>query len=180
MDAVPHPILLHDQMTTRMHERGHPQTYSDRFPRHRSYPKHPDRIALVPPPDALVEFFEFFPASRTPVFAAVNGDALEGGFGLVGSCGIVIAVKSAKLGTIEASLGAWHLVRCRTASGTSQGSTRQLRVVGPPVKYVQTILHQSQCWARCQRSWRCVPMAPVAGMPKELVVPWGIACAANE
>ncbi|EMY35189.1 enoyl-CoA hydratase, partial [Arthrobacter crystallopoietes BAB-32] len=51
-----------------------------------------------------------FPALRTPVLAAVNGDALAGGFGLVCSADIVIAVDTARLGTIEATLGTWPAV----------------------------------------------------------------------
>lgn len=60
--------------------------------------------------DAVVELFELFPTLRTPVIAAVNGDALAGGFGLVCSADIVVAVDTALLGTIEAKLGTWPAV----------------------------------------------------------------------
>ncbi|WP_372698676.1 enoyl-CoA hydratase/isomerase family protein [Arthrobacter sp. JSM 101049] len=60
--------------------------------------------------DAVVDLFELFPTLRTPVIAAVNGDALAGGFGLVCSADVVIVVDTARLGTIEATLGTWPAV----------------------------------------------------------------------
>lgn len=60
--------------------------------------------------DAAVELFELMASMGTPIIAAVNGDALAGGFGLVCSADIVIAVDTAKLGTIEASLGTWPAI----------------------------------------------------------------------
>ena len=60
--------------------------------------------------DAAVDLFGYFPRSRTPVLAAVNGDALAGGFGLVCSCDIVVAVEGSRLGTIEATLGTWPMI----------------------------------------------------------------------
>lgn len=57
--------------------------------------------------EAITGLFAFFPASTTPLLAAVNGDALAGGFGLVCSCDIVIVADGARLGTNEAKLGGW-------------------------------------------------------------------------
>ena len=42
--------------------------------------------------------------------AAVNGDALAGGFGLACAADIVLAVEGASLGTIEAKLGTWPMI----------------------------------------------------------------------
>jgi enoyl-CoA hydratase/carnithine racemase len=60
--------------------------------------------------DAVVELFALFPELRTPVVAAVNGDALAGGFGLMCSADIVLAVDDALLGTIEARFGSWPVI----------------------------------------------------------------------
>ncbi|WP_051423199.1 enoyl-CoA hydratase/isomerase family protein [Arthrobacter sp. MA-N2] len=59
---------------------------------------------------AVVDLFGYFPESTTPIIAAVNGDALAGGFGLACSADIVIAVDTAQLGTIEARLGTWPAI----------------------------------------------------------------------
>jgi enoyl-CoA hydratase/carnithine racemase len=59
---------------------------------------------------AAVDLFGQFPRSRTPILAAVNGDALAGGFGLVCSADIVVAVEGSRLGTIEATLGTWPMI----------------------------------------------------------------------
>ncbi|MCW2884489.1 MAG: enoyl-CoA hydratase [Streptosporangiaceae bacterium] len=60
--------------------------------------------------DAIARLFAFFPASSTPLVAAVNGDALAGGFGLVCSCDVVIVADGARLGTNEAAFGAWPVL----------------------------------------------------------------------
>jgi enoyl-CoA hydratase/carnithine racemase len=60
--------------------------------------------------DALVELFGVFPELRTPVIAAVNGDALAGGYGLLCSADVVVAVEDAKVGTVEARFGSWPVV----------------------------------------------------------------------
>lgn len=60
--------------------------------------------------DAAVDLFELLNSVSTPVIAAVNGDALAGGFGMVCLADIVVAVESARLGTIEASLGTWAMI----------------------------------------------------------------------
>jgi len=59
---------------------------------------------------AAVELFELIDSIPTPVIAAVNGDALAGGFALACLADIVVAVESARLGTIEASLGTWPMI----------------------------------------------------------------------
>jgi enoyl-CoA hydratase/carnithine racemase len=57
--------------------------------------------------EALADLFGVFPELKTPVIAAVNGDALAGGYGLACSADIVVAVDGAKMGTIEAKFGSW-------------------------------------------------------------------------
>ena len=65
--------------------------------------------------DAAVELFDVMADLGTPIVAAVNGDALAGGFGIVCGADIVIAVETARLGTIEASLGTWPAIAQGTA-----------------------------------------------------------------
>lgn len=60
--------------------------------------------------DAAVDLFGQCARSRTPILAAVNGDALAGGFGLVCSADIVVAAEGTRLGTIEATLGTWPVI----------------------------------------------------------------------
>lgn len=60
--------------------------------------------------DAAVALFGHFPVARKPILAAVNGDALAGGFGLVCSADIVVAAEGSRLGTIEATLGSWPMI----------------------------------------------------------------------
>jgi enoyl-CoA hydratase/carnithine racemase len=57
--------------------------------------------------DAVARLFCFLPRSTTPLVAAVNGDALAGGFGLMCACDVVVVVEGARLGTNEAAFGAW-------------------------------------------------------------------------
>ena len=57
--------------------------------------------------DAVARLFAFLPRSTTPLVAAVNGDALAGGFGLMCACDVVIVAEGARLGTNEAAHGAW-------------------------------------------------------------------------
>ncbi len=58
----------------------------------------------------LVELLRVFPGLGKPVLAAVNGDALASGFSLVCACDLAFAVRGAKLGTFEASVGIWPMV----------------------------------------------------------------------
>ncbi|SKG68536.1 enoyl-CoA hydratase/isomerase [Mycobacteroides abscessus subsp. bolletii] len=60
--------------------------------------------------NVVVDLFAHFPRARKPILAAVNGDALAGGFGLVCSADVAIAVEGCRLGTIEASLGTWPMI----------------------------------------------------------------------
>lgn len=60
--------------------------------------------------DACVALFELLHSMSTPVIAALNGDALAGGFGLTCLADIVVAAEQARLGTIEASLGSWPMI----------------------------------------------------------------------
>jgi methylglutaconyl-CoA hydratase len=58
----------------------------------------------------IVDTFKLLPRLPKPIVAAVNGDALMGGFGLACACDIVVAADSARLGTVEASLGMWPMI----------------------------------------------------------------------
>jgi enoyl-CoA hydratase/carnithine racemase len=60
--------------------------------------------------DAVARLFSLLPRSATPVVAAVNGDALAGGFGLMCACDVVVVVEGARLGTNEAAHGAWPML----------------------------------------------------------------------
>lgn len=59
---------------------------------------------------AAVELFAHFPRARKPILAAVNGDALAGGFGLLCSADIVVAAEGARVGTVEAAYGTWPMI----------------------------------------------------------------------
>ena len=53
------------------------------------------------------DLFSQMRRSRLPVVARVNGHALAGGFGLMLSCDLVVAVDSAEFGTPEINIGLW-------------------------------------------------------------------------
>jgi enoyl-CoA hydratase/carnithine racemase len=59
---------------------------------------------------ALVELYRVFPKLGKPVIAAVNGDALAGGYGLVCAADLAVAVETARLGTFEVSVGLWPMI----------------------------------------------------------------------
>jgi enoyl-CoA hydratase/carnithine racemase len=59
---------------------------------------------------SLVALLRVFPTLGKPVLAAVNGDALASGFGLVCAVDYAVTVAEAKLGTYEASVGAWPMI----------------------------------------------------------------------
>lgn len=48
--------------------------------------------------------------ARRPVIAAVNGDALGGGFGLAAACHLVVAAEGAKFGTPEIKVGLFPMM----------------------------------------------------------------------
>ncbi|WP_349428823.1 enoyl-CoA hydratase/isomerase family protein [Microbacterium sp. LWS13-1.2] len=60
--------------------------------------------------DAAIDLFCNLAEAQAPVIAAVNGDALAGGFGIACAADIVIAVDGAALGTVEAALGTWPMI----------------------------------------------------------------------
>lgn len=72
------------------------------------------RLAIEKDPpgyaSALVELLRIFPRLRTPIAAAVNGDAVASGFSLAQSCDYVVSVPDAVLGTYEASVGTFPMV----------------------------------------------------------------------
>jgi enoyl-CoA hydratase/carnithine racemase len=59
---------------------------------------------------ALVELLRIFPALGTPILAAVNGDALAAGYGLVCACDIAVAADHATIGSFEATVGIWPMI----------------------------------------------------------------------
>jgi len=59
---------------------------------------------------ALAGVLEVFPTLTKPVVAAVNGDAVAGGSGLVGAVDWAAAVPDAKVGTFEVSVGVWPMI----------------------------------------------------------------------
>jgi enoyl-CoA hydratase/carnithine racemase len=59
---------------------------------------------------ALVELYRVFPRLGKPVIAAVNGDALAGGYGLVCAADLAVATETARLGTFEVSVGLWPMI----------------------------------------------------------------------
>jgi enoyl-CoA hydratase/carnithine racemase len=59
---------------------------------------------------SLVALLRIFPSLGKPVLAAVNGDALASGFGLVCAVDYAVTVAEAKLGTYEASVGTWPMI----------------------------------------------------------------------
>jgi enoyl-CoA hydratase/carnithine racemase len=59
---------------------------------------------------SLVALLRVIPTLGKPVLAAVNGDALASGFGLVCAADYAVTVPEAKLGTYEASVGTWPMI----------------------------------------------------------------------
>lgn len=53
----------------------------------------------------FVALLQRLPSLKQPVVAAVNGDAMGGGLGLVAACDLVVADPAARLGTPEIKLG---------------------------------------------------------------------------
>jgi enoyl-CoA hydratase/carnithine racemase len=59
---------------------------------------------------SLVALLRVIPTLGKPVLAAVNGDALASGFGLVCAADYAVTVPEARLGTYEASIGTWPMI----------------------------------------------------------------------
>lgn len=60
--------------------------------------------------EGLVRILKLLPTLPKPVVAAVNGDALAGGAGLVAAADFVVSIPDAKLGSYEVSVGVWPIV----------------------------------------------------------------------
>ena len=58
----------------------------------------------------LAELLKEFPRLRKPVAAAVNGDAVASGGSIVAAVDYAVALKSAKIGSYEVSVGVWPMV----------------------------------------------------------------------
>ena len=59
---------------------------------------------------ALVALLQVFPHLKTPIAAAVNGDAVASGASLVAACDYAVAVSDARIGTYEVSVGIWPMI----------------------------------------------------------------------
>jgi enoyl-CoA hydratase/carnithine racemase len=59
---------------------------------------------------ALVDLLRVLPGLGKPLIAAVNGDALASGYSLACAADIALAVESARLGTLEATVGIWPMI----------------------------------------------------------------------
>lgn len=58
----------------------------------------------------LVEVLDTIPRLRTPIAAAVNGDAVASGASLVAVCDYAVAIDSARIGSYEVAVGVWPMV----------------------------------------------------------------------
>ena len=58
----------------------------------------------------LVSLLRVLPTLRTPIAAAVNGDAIAGGASIVCACDYAVAVPSCSIGAHEVSTGYWPMV----------------------------------------------------------------------
>lgn len=59
---------------------------------------------------ALVSLLEVVPRLGKPLLGAINGDALMSGFSIAVMTDVAVAVRGARLGTIEASGGMWPMI----------------------------------------------------------------------
>ena len=59
---------------------------------------------------SLVSLLRVFPTLRTPIAAAVNGDAVASGASIVAVCDYAVATPTARLGTYEVSVGVWPMI----------------------------------------------------------------------
>lgn len=59
---------------------------------------------------ALVELLHVFPTLRTPVVAALNGDAVASGASIACAADYVVSVPTALVGTYEVSVGVWPMI----------------------------------------------------------------------
>lgn len=78
---------------------------------------------------ALVEAMRVFPRLNTFVAAAVNGDAVAGGAGLVGAADFAAAVPAAAVGTFEVSVGVWPMI-AQVALIHRIGARRAMETIG--------------------------------------------------
>ena len=58
----------------------------------------------------LVRLLRLMPTLGVPIAAAVNGDALASGASLVAACDYAVAADTARIGTMEVSLGVWPMI----------------------------------------------------------------------
>jgi enoyl-CoA hydratase/carnithine racemase len=58
----------------------------------------------------LVQLFRLIPTLGIPIAAAVNGDALASGASLVAACDYAAAADTARIGTMEVSVGVWPMI----------------------------------------------------------------------
>lgn len=92
------------------------------------------------------------PRMRRPVVAAVHGDALGGGLGLVAACDLVVVDPAARLGTPEVKVGLFPFV-----------ITAALQRVAPRKPLLEMMLTGSTIDAETARSWGLVNRVSAPG-----------------
>jgi enoyl-CoA hydratase/carnithine racemase len=58
----------------------------------------------------LIQLWHLIPTLGIPIAAAVNGDALASGASLVAACDYAAAAETARIGTMEVSVGVWPMI----------------------------------------------------------------------
>lgn len=72
----------------------------------------------------LLELLEAFEQHPAPIIAAVNGTAVGGGFELALACDLIVASSSAKIGSVEVTVGLQPLMGAAQRLAQRAGATR--------------------------------------------------------
>jgi enoyl-CoA hydratase/carnithine racemase len=122
---------------------------------------------------ALVELLRIFPGLGKPVVAAVNGDALAAGYGIVCASDIAVAADDARIGSFEATVGIWPMIaQVPALQRLSPRHVLQNLLTGEPfdaqrayeVGIVNQVVPAAELWpavrdwaARCVRAGAALP-----------------------